>query len=600
MMMNDSISVSSSSYSSSSQSSSLNRSSNGSYLMNTASSSSTSAVTDSSNHHHEQQNSILRHLDHDHHHHDMNARDSSGGLGVSSSSGGASPVLLVRHRQRRQHRPRAKSQTQLSPNVNYFDDRAGSRLSAGGDSSAASTRPVSLNNDEHTSAAAVINASLIEHNKQLMEDLFELKRQLKLKDDEIEKLVGVRNQLDSEMQELSASLFEQAYNMVNSARAEAAQSEKLLKEANGKIDVLQAEVKALKELVLNTSNYNNNNNNSSGSSTPSRGTQRLGIIKPTSSHSRQSSLNQQTMATAVNLIPVPSSTSTPSNHHNTVNVMMHLAASTNNLSSSSGHQRGTTSSVVRLSTSSSSNSQTLSGSLGKSSQQQQQQFLQQPKESKHKRLPSDQAKSFIDKLFHTSTSSLNSSSGSQKLEKRLSKNESLERTGSIDVNVYEQEAVEHDATYYDELVEWRQQPVLTANTSPFLDRIYTEDILPCLSFNNNSNTLNDELLKSIQQNSVCIEDISNSILQSGSIDQSLNKVCGLSNAPCICQYKIKLNENGPWIYISRLTRNRIISVCDFFTYLRYIKDGLVKSDVNEIYWSIIDLRRKMALSRLGL
>lgn len=203
--------------------------------------------------------------------------------------------------------------------------------------------------------------------------------------------------------------------MVNSARAEAAQSEKLLKEANGKIDVLQAEVKALKELVLNTSNYNN----TSGSSTPNRGTQRLGIIKPTSSHSRQSSLNQQTMATAVNLIPVPSSTSTPSNHHNTVNVMLHTAASTNNLSSSSGHQRGTMS-VVRLSTSSSSNSQTLSGSLGKSSQQQQQ-FLQQPKESKHKRLPSDQAKSFIDKLFHTSTSSLNSSSGSQKLEKRLSK-----------------------------------------------------------------------------------------------------------------------------------------------------------------------------------
>lgn len=108
------------------------------------------------------------------------------------------------------------------------------------------------------------------------------------------------------------------------------------------------------------------------------------------------------------------------------------------------------------------------------------------------------------------------------------KNESLERTGSIDVNVYEQEAVEHDATYYDELVEWRQQPVLTANASPFLDRIYTEDILPCLSFNNNSNTLNDELLKSIQQNSVCIEDISNSI-QSGSIDQSLNKWAKTSN-----------------------------------------------------------------------
>ena len=40
--------------------------------------------------------------------------------------------------------------------------------------------------------------------------------------------------------------------MVNTAKAETAQAEKLLKEANGKIDVLQAEVSALKELVVAT------------------------------------------------------------------------------------------------------------------------------------------------------------------------------------------------------------------------------------------------------------------------------------------------------------------------------------------------------------
>lgn len=78
--------------------------------------------------------------------------------------------------------------------------------------------------------------------------------------------------------------------MVNTARAETAQSEKLLKEANGKIDVLLAEVKALKELVL-----------TSTPSTPNKHLHpQLGTNSHRSSHSRQSSLNQQTFNNIVN------------------------------------------------------------------------------------------------------------------------------------------------------------------------------------------------------------------------------------------------------------------------------------------------------------
>lgn len=174
--------------------------------------------------------------------------------------------------------------------------------------------------------------------------------------------------------------------MVNQARAETAQYEKLLKEANGKIDVLQAEVKALKELVLNTSN---------ATSTPNKGSQRL-FVKP-GSHSRQSSLNQQTIN---QIIPVPASMSTPSNS-NTVQ----LTSSTNNLTTG----KPTQSTGLKHSNTS---TQPLSASLGKSN------GLLQAKH--HRRLPSDQAKSFIDKLFHTSVGSLNSSSASQKSDKKLS------------------------------------------------------------------------------------------------------------------------------------------------------------------------------------
>ena len=33
--------------------------------------------------------------------------------------------------------------------------------------------------------------------------------------------------------------------------------------------------------------------------------------------------------------------------------------------------------------------------------------------------------------------------------------------------------------------------------------------------------------------------------------------CGLSANPAVCEYKIRLNENESWIFISKLSRNRV-------------------------------------------
>ncbi|CAJ1056547.1 guanine nucleotide exchange factor for Rab-3A%2C partial [Xyrichtys novacula] len=84
----------------------------------------------------------------------------------------------------------------------------------------------------------------------LKEQLDAAKKELKLKDRECERLSQVRNQLEQELEELTASLFEEAHKMVNEANVKQATAEKQLKEAQGKIDVLQAEVTALKTLVL--------------------------------------------------------------------------------------------------------------------------------------------------------------------------------------------------------------------------------------------------------------------------------------------------------------------------------------------------------------
>ncbi|XP_025771120.1 guanine nucleotide exchange factor for Rab-3A [Puma concolor] len=84
----------------------------------------------------------------------------------------------------------------------------------------------------------------------LKEELHKAQKELKLKDEECERLSRVREQLERELEELTASLFEEAHKMVRAANTKQAASEKQLKEARGKIDMLQAEVTALKTLVL--------------------------------------------------------------------------------------------------------------------------------------------------------------------------------------------------------------------------------------------------------------------------------------------------------------------------------------------------------------
>lgn len=410
--------------------------------------------------------------------------------------------------------------------------------------------------------------TITEQNKLLIEDLFHLKKTLKKKDSIINELNDIRDRLESEMHELSASLFEQAYTMVNTAKAETAQAEKLLKEANGKIDVLQAEVKALKEVVMTTTPSSNIANKHLHPYFSATKTNNVGR------HIRQSSLNQQTLnqLNKMNLIPNKTEDSN----------MPSISCSNNSLNASS------------------TNIVTSQKSLSTSRSEINFQNTAMPPESVHRKthkrgsshndIHLQSPKSFIDKLFH-------SSSHSDKQQAII--NDSLNHTDisnsqqSLQFVETDQECdVEFNEMYFKEISEWRENPDLKESSS-FMKRVYEEDILPCLNFNDRK--LSENLLNSIRSNCVCIEDLKNAQLS-----ESLPNTCGLSNITSGCEYKIRLNESKPWIYISRHSRNRVISVCDFFTYLRYIKDGLVKCDINEIYWNIIDLRKKICLSRLGL
>lgn len=157
--------------------------------------------------------------------------------------------------------------------------------------------------------------------------------------------------------------------------------------------------------------------------------------------------------------------------------------------------------------------------------------------------------------------------------------------------VKQQESVfEVDPIYYREFAEWHESGVALDEKSPFWERIMAEEIRPCLNFENVNVT--KKILAAIRSNTLELEPV---------IEQKpCLKPCALSNICCVCPYRLRVAGNEGWLNISLLARNRITAVCDFFTYIRYVNRGIVKSGLHDLYREVINLRKNMALARLGL
>ncbi|XP_077674267.1 guanine nucleotide exchange factor for Rab-3A isoform X4 [Eretmochelys imbricata] len=305
----------------------------------------------------------------------------------------------------------------------------------------------------------------------LKEELHRAQKELKLKDEECERLSKVREQLEQELEELTASLFEEAHKMVRDANTKQAASEKQLREARGKIDMLQAEVTALKTLVI--------------TSTPS---------------SPNRELHPQLQS--------PSKTVFRKGH---------------------GRNKSASSAVVAAT------------------------------------------------------------------------------SQSLPLESVSNECKEVDSILFAEFQAWKESPTLEKSCS-FLERIYREDVGPCLDFTKQE--LSELVREAVERNTLTIEPVATQTLPvvkvsamecggpNGFRSQIVTK-CALSGLSRACKHRIKLGDSGNYYYISPSCRARITAVCNFFTYIRYIQQGLVRQDVEPMYWEIMRLRREMSMAKLG-
>ncbi|XP_062918124.1 guanine nucleotide exchange factor for Rab-3A-like isoform X2 [Mobula hypostoma] len=300
-------------------------------------------------------------------------------------------------------------------------------------------------------------------SERLKEELAKAQRELKLKDEECEKLSKVREQLEQELEELTASLFEEAHKMVREANTKQAAAEKQLKEAQGKIDVLLAEVTALKTLVI---------------------------------------------------------TSTPSSPNRELHPQ-----------------------------------------------------LQNPSKA-------------VFKKGHGRNKSMSSAIVTA-------------ATQNAQLQTINKDSREMDLILFDEFQAWKEEPTLD-KACPFLERIYQEDIGPCLSFAKHE--LTEAVQAAVESNTLSIEPAAVQalpVVKASAVECGGPKKCALSGLSRTCKHRIKLGDSGSYFYISPSCRTRITAVCNFLTYIRYIQQGLVRQDVEQMYWEVMKLRKEMSIAKLG-
>ncbi|XP_018611577.1 rab-3A-interacting protein isoform X6 [Scleropages formosus] len=159
---------------------------------------------------------------------------------------------------------------------------------------------------------------------------------------------------------------------------------------------------------------------------------------------------------------------------------------------------------------------------------------------------------------------------------------------------------EVDILLFSEFKAWREEPTLERSSS-FLERIYREDIYPCLTFSKSE--LASAILEAVERNTLSVEPVGFQplpVVKASAVECGGPKKCALSGQTKTCKHRIKFGDSSNYYYVSPFCRYRITSVCNFFTYIRYIQQGLVKQqDAEQMFWEVMQLRKEMSFAKLG-
>ena len=130
---------------------------------------------------------------------------------------------------------------------------------------------------------------------------------------------------------------------------------------------------------------------------------------------------------------------------------------------------------------------------------------------------------------------------------------------SVDSGASSGEADRHiDPILRQEYLSWKKSPDMS-ESSPFMTRIYREDVELCLQFP--ASDLAAKVRAGIHSNTMCLIPVKPDTEENP-------RNCALLQQPRTVRFKLVLEGEVEEHFICQLARNRLASVCDFLTYCR--------------------------------
>ncbi|OBZ87596.1 Rab-3A-interacting protein [Choanephora cucurbitarum] len=182
-----------------------------------------------------------------------------------------------------------------------------------------------------------------------------------------------------------------------------------------------------------------------------------------------------------------------------------------------------------------------------------------------------------------------------------------------------------------------ESKTLSIPATPFVKRVMTEDVEPCLFFQQSqgwwkSPWFKKKLMDAITQNKCEIQGwhdpqmysnytsssistspstshLSVSSQQSNGGPMPPKTKCACCNILRVCEFKMRLpipntgrpqqkQQQQPWLPIDRFCRDRLVAVCGYFSFMSHLK-LLTSSPILSIFKQVMHHRRKMTLARVG-
>jgi len=124
-----------------------------------------------------------------------------------------------------------------------------------------------------------------------------------------------------------------------------------------------------------------------------------------------------------------------------------------------------------------------------------------------------------------------------------------------------------------------------------MDRVLREDVGPCLRLRMQEDKAYRKLLEAVWNNKIFLEPLT--AQQSEQATQ-----CSACESKEACRWRLRYSVDMEWKVIDDLCRERIVRACDFYSYLRNIRKGLVKKNLIAMYKEYVRLRLMMNFARV--